>query len=223
MQQTIITQLITFIIEMSAKYGIDASHGIGHSLNVLKHAQASYEIEIVKEPALAGLYNVIMVSAMLHDMCDKKYMEEANGLADIRRFLPAIGLSLREIELVLRIITTMSYSVVKRFGYFPTFGQPVELTAYHIVREADLLDAYDFNRCIIFHMNRNSIPKEATTNPDIMEAFTNAMRLFDNRMFKHEADGLILLDYSKSVIPSLEAGSRSQIEFWQKMLSSTDE
>jgi HD superfamily phosphodiesterase len=197
---------------MSTKYGIDSSHGLAHSLNVLKHAQASYDIEVTKYLDLADLYDVIVVSALLHDMCDKKYMNQETGLTDIRAFIGTLGIYSSQIDAIIFIITTMSYSTVKRNG-FPNFGTDTVLElAYHIVREADLLDAYDFNRCLIFHMSNNEEKNE------IVHAYQIAMNLFENRMFRHQVDGLILLDYSKAVIPALEVGSRSQIAFWRKMI-----
>ena len=78
-------------------------------------------------------------------MCDKKYMDEKEGIKEIEKFLES-KLSDDEINIILSIITTMSYSTVKANGY-PDLG--FYQTAYHIVREADLLSAYNFDRCVI--------------------------------------------------------------------------
>ena len=48
---------------------------------------------------------------------------------------------------------------------------------YHIVREADLLSAYDFDRCMIYQINKN--------NGNIETSFNDAEMLFNNRVFKH--------------------------------------
>jgi len=68
----------------------------------------------------------------------------------------------------------MSYSKVKKQG-FPSLGK--YQLAYHIVREADLLTAYDFDRCMIYHMSKN--------NSNVREAYYNAEELFHNRVLRH--------------------------------------
>ena len=54
-----------------------------------------------------------------------------------------------EIQIVKNIVAKMSYSTVKKNG-FPKFND--YQSAYHIVREADLLSAYSFDRAMIFSM-----------------------------------------------------------------------
>jgi hypothetical protein len=61
--------------------------------------------------------------------------------------------------------------------------------AYHIVREADLLAAYDVDRCIMYNMHKN--------NCDYGESLNNAFELFDSRVFKMIDDNLFETNYSK--------------------------
>ena len=128
----LLNDLCEFILLTSAKYKIDESHDISHSMDVLYNAYSIYEIEkhichIVKEHR-----NIIYISAALHDMCDKKYMDEKEGIKEIEKFLES-KLSDDEINVISSIITTMSYSTVKTNGY-PDLG--IYQTAYHIVKRS---------------------------------------------------------------------------------------
>ena len=84
-------------------------------------------------------------------MCDKKYMNEVEGLKRIEDFIEK-DIDTERKEIILKIISTMSYSIVKKNG-FPNLG--IYQNAYHCVREADILSAYDFDRCVIYDMYCN--------------------------------------------------------------------
>ena len=101
----------------------------------------------------------------------------------------------------------MSYSHVKKNG-FPNLGEYQH--AYHIVREADLLTAYDFDRCMIY--------KIYLCNDNIDEAFEDAMYLFENRVLKHNDDKLFLTDYSLSKSRELHQQSLQRIQDWKQLL-----
>ena len=83
--------------------------------------------------------------------------------------------------------------------------------AYHVVREADLLSAYDFDRCIIYQMNKNGGNME--------EAFNDANNLFDNRVLKHIDDGLFISDYSKKESAILHNLALQRINSWKQVLN----
>jgi hypothetical protein len=101
----------------------------------------------------------------------------------------------------------MSYSKVKRDG-FPDLGNYQK--AYHIVREADLLSAYDFDRCMIFHLYNGT--------QDINQAYDNALELFDTRVFKHNDDKLLLSTYSKRQSIELTNKAINRIKVWKSIL-----
>lgn len=172
------------VIKISAKYNIDESHSLKHSMEVYKFAKEIYESELDMNPYLKGQVRVIFASAILHDMCDRKYMEEAKGIADIKENMNFV-LTAEELEIVEKIITTMSYSKVKRYGY-PDLGK--YQLAYHITREADLLAAYDLDRCIIFGMMVDRLVYS--------EAAARAETLFAERVLKYIDDGLFVTAYS---------------------------
>jgi hypothetical protein len=72
---------------MSSKYNIDSSHSEGHSMNVLHFADENYFSQLYFNPYLEKQKNVIYCAAILHDMCDKKYIDEEKGMKEIEYFL----------------------------------------------------------------------------------------------------------------------------------------
>ena len=205
-QMNLINQLLYFVMFASKKYNIDESHGLTHSINVLHYANELFEYESVLHPMIKPHDKIIYVSAALHDMCDKKYMDVSEGIREIDTFLQD-KLVANEINVVEKIITTMSYSKVKQDG-FPYLGQFQK--AYNIVREADLLAAYDFDRCIVYnlHCKKN----------DIHSAYEEAYDLFHKRVFRHEEDGLLTSDLSKSKHVLLKNRALERMGSWRKIL-----
>lgn len=209
MQTSLMSKILHFVLIATKKYEIDESHGLSHSLNVLHYSRKIYESEVKNYPILKNQENLIYVSAVLHDMCDKKYMDERDGLNEIEKFLQCNNLlSPVEINVSKQIMSTMSYSKVKKDG-FPDMG--CYQKAYHIVREADLLTAYDFDRCIIYQMNKN--------NGNLNNAWENATELFNNRVFRHNEDGLFLFDYSRTESVILQNQALNRISSWKKLIT----
>ena len=188
------------------KHGVDDSHGLMHSMDVLNFAHNIYKSEVDKIPALKSQERLIYVSAIIHDMCDKKYMNETVGIGEIEYFLQG-KIDNAEIAAVKDIVGTMSYYTVMKKG-FPDLGE--FQSAYHIVREADLLSAYNFDRSMIYHMQRS--------NTDIQVAYQNAFELFENRVLRHEIDGLFTTEYAKQESRILHTGSLRRIQAWRTIL-----
>jgi HD superfamily phosphodiesterase len=209
---SLLTRLFHFIMLATQKHNIDESHGISHSMNVLFYANQIYQSELFKFPHLETQERIIYVSAALHDMADKKYVAENQGIQEIVEFLNEskdeafTPIAPAEIDVITTIIQTMSYSKVKKQG-FPDLGE--YQSAYHIVREADLLTAYDFDRCLIYNMKQK--------NGNILEAIDEAEDLFTKRMFLHNSHGLFLTDYSKQKSLELHSDAVYRIKFWQQM------
>lgn len=200
-----LNNIFKFILFTSQKYNIDESHGIRHSMDVLHYAHNIYESEKTINPFLTNHQNIIYASALLHDMCDKKYVPENEGIKEIEIFLEN-ELSIKEIEITKQIISTMSYSTVKKVGY-PNLEE--YQLAYHIVREADLLAAYDFDRCLIYNIYK--------LNGNFDSAYLDAVKLFENRVFKHLDDNLFVTEYSKTIASQLHLNSISRINSWKKL------
>ena len=206
----IIPRLINFALMTVKKLSIDESHGLSHALTVLQHSHNILESEIPTRHYLTEQRDIIYTSALVHDLCDKKYMDEYKGIENIHRFLiKETPLIPSEVAVVEKIISTMSYSKVKAQGYPSSLG-PYEM-AYHIVREADLLSAYDVDRSIIYNMNN--------VNGDFSQSLQNALDLFDTRVLKHNEDGLFITDYSKKLSLVLEKNAREKITLWKEILA----
>lgn len=209
MSSSLLSKLFHFVVLITKKYNIDESHGLAHSMNVLHFAHNIYADEVEKIPYIKDQEKIIYVSSVLHDMCDKKYINEEIGINEIAAFLEQTNaITPVEITVIKKIIQTMSYSTVKKCG-FPQLNeyQP----AYHIVREADLLTAYDFDRCMIYDINKK--------DGNIESAFEHANNLFENRVFKHDSDGLLLTDYAKMQHYHLQSGAQQRIKAWRSILN----
>lgn len=204
----LLNDLLLFILTISNKFNIDESHDISHSMDVLHHVNNIYQQQVYIFPPLKKHERVIFISALLHDMCDKKYMDEKDGIDEICKFLKP-RITNVELNLVEKIIQTMSYSKVKEVG-FPKFDEVDETWAYHVVREADLLSAYDFDRCMIFQIKKKQ--------GDMESSFNVAENLFNNRVLKHYDDGLLLTEYSKINYLSLHNNAIQRINTWKQIL-----
>jgi hypothetical protein len=181
----LINQGFKYVIQTSKTYNIDESHALKHSMEVYQFAKQIYNSELINKPYLTNHQEIIYMAAIGHDMCDKKYMDENEGIFRYKEYLNSY-MSISDLDIMGKIIGTMSYSKVKKVGY-PDLGE--YQLAYHIVREADLLAAYDFERCIIYKMYKD--------NFYYTDAVKEASELFDNRVFKMIEDGLFVTDYSK--------------------------
>jgi len=187
-------------------YNIDESHGLSHSMNVFLMSNDIYRHEVINTPILWGQHRIIYTSAILHDTCDRKYMDKEEGLERIREFLKD-KFSKNDIDIILQIISTMSYSYVSKYGY-PDLDK--YQMAYHIVREADLLTAYDINRALIYDMHIN--------NTDIVDSYENTKKLFERRMFKHFEHDLFVTEYSKNLAKMYEMECYDKIQNWNELI-----
>jgi HD superfamily phosphodiesterase len=187
----------------SQKYCIDESHGLSHSMDVLHYANDIFEIE-KRSVCLEKYQKIIYVSAIIHDMCDKKYMNQDDGLRNIEDFLQE-KITKDEVQIVREIVSTMSYSTVKKNG-FPKLNN--YQMAYHIVREADLLSAYNFDRSMIYSMNKY--------NTTVEDAFIDTEKLFHTRMLKHIDDGLFITNTGKNIAIGLETVAIKRMNSWKE-------
>jgi HD superfamily phosphodiesterase len=181
----LLSKLYAYVVTASKQFNIDESHALGHSMSVNHFANRIYESELIKNPYLKDHHTIICVSAIMHDMCDKKYMDEEYGKSLISDYLKD-KISQNDLDISLKIISTMSYSTTKKNG-FPQLGE--YQLAYNIVREADLLDSYDFDRCIMYQMLKN--------NDNYQSSLDNAIKLFNNRVLKYREDNLFTTEYAQ--------------------------
>lgn len=205
---SLLNKLLQFVILTSNKYKIDESHGLKHSMDVLQYAYKIFNAEKINYPEILNHEKIIYTSAIVHDMCDKKYMNETEGINNIEEFLKT-KIEPIEIDIIKQIISSMSYSKLKRNCFtYPDLGE--YQMAYHIVREADLLTAYDIDRCIIYQMYKSDDTFESS--------FNNASKLFDNRVLKHFDDNLFITEYSKKEGKILHEKALNTVLLWENIL-----
>jgi len=204
--------IINFIKLTSIKYSIDESHNLLHSMKVLNYAKDIYNYELLNNSFLLNEKKIIYTSALLHDMCDKKYVTVSEGINNIINFLISEKYTENEIKAIVQIISTISYSYVKKHG-FPNFNElKINSLSYHIVREADLLSAIDFDRCILYNINK--------LNGNIETAYENSLEIFNNRILKHNDDNLYITNYSKNIDLILKKEALERINSWTELIKS---
>jgi HD superfamily phosphodiesterase len=199
--------LFNFVIFTSRLFNIDESHSLKHSMDVFYLSNKIYESELGNSSYLINHKNIIDTVSILHDMCDKKYMDEKEGIKRITNYLDG-KLPQKDIDLSIKIMSTMSYSTIKKYG-FPDLGE--YQLAYNIVREADLLASYDFDRCIMYQMLKNNEPYD--------RSFNDALNIFDNRVFKYNDDKLFTTKYAQNLSKNLHNKALKRISSLNKILN----
>jgi hypothetical protein len=197
---TIMNQAFQYVIQTSQKYNIDESHALKHSMDVLHFSNQIYQQEVMEHDFLEPQKNIIFACSILHDMCDKKYMNEQFAIEEMREYMNDY-MDTNKLNVVTDIISTMSYSKVMKKGY-PELGD--YQLAYHIVREADLLAAYDLDRCIIYQMMH-----EKYSYTDSLEI---AVDLFHKRVLRYIDHDLFITSYSKKKASELHLKALKDIE-----------
>ena len=203
-------QIFKFVVDTCAKHSIDDSHGLKHSMDVLNYSQKIFNNEKILNNIVYDYpyEKIIYTSAILHDMCDNKYMDDDDGLYNIKKFLRNdLEYKETEIDVIGKIINTMSYSKVKKYG-FPDLKE--YQLPYHIVREADLLTAYDIDRCIAYGINRRNMTYE--------ESFCEARKLYNVRMGKHIEDKLLTTQFALEEGKILDIVNRNRINEIESIL-----
>jgi len=210
MNKNLINKLYKFVEITCKMYDIDESHSIKHSMDVFYYANKIYDDELKNNKGMDKYKNIIDIASILHDMCDKKYMDENEGINRIEKVIEN-EITKNEIDIIKNIILTMSYSTVKKNGY-PNLGE--YQIAYHIVREADLLTSYDFERCVIYKMMK--------TNENYLGSISDALEVFNNRVLRYDDDNLFVTNYSKKECKKLKEEAiikinnyRNLIEIWK--------
>lgn len=141
----------------------DESHNYYHSIRVLNNASDICKDYLEKEEVTTFVENwiledsilLIFYSALVHDICDKKYVDPEEGLKKIRAALES-KLSEKIVDGVIFIIQNISYSTEKKFGYPKNLG--VFKLARDIVSDSDKIDALGevgIKRCFTYSSKMN--------------------------------------------------------------------
>lgn len=193
--------LLQFVQDQCIKYNIDESHGV-------KHAKCTWARAAMLIKTLPDMNEdekrVALYAAALHDTCDSKYSPVEEASRDIRDFLIYMNMDLEEIQAVIDIVTTMSYSKLKMslkdgLIQYPDHGKWQR--AYDVARNADLLEAYIVARCVLY--NKHIYPNKTED-----EHWKRAEELFNERVFKYVSGGWINLPGALEMVPTLEQEAR---------------
>lgn len=185
--------LFGFIQEMCERYTIDESHGLKHAIGTMKRADQMLEqLENVSEDER----RITLYAAALHDTCDHKYTDVEEASTRIREWLLKQAWSEDHVNVLIQIITTMSYSQLKKLTGYPDHG-PWQ-RAYHVARHADLLESFIVARCILY--DRHIHPERSE---DVH--WTRAEELFRDRVFTYVSEGWIFMEEALKHVPALEA------------------
>jgi HD superfamily phosphodiesterase len=206
--EQIIINAFDLVMLLCKKFNIDESHSLKHSMEVYNFALKIYESELLTNGYLEQQKDIIIISAILHDTIDKKYVSEEVGMTEIREYTKDY-ISPEKLNIIFQIITTMSYSKVKKNG-FPSLNE--YQLAYHIVREADLLAAYDIDRCIMYSMY--------TQNINYLLSLDRAVILFENRVLKQRTDKLFVTNFSKKFSLQLHKKAKKDIDILIRSIKS---
>jgi hypothetical protein len=197
--------LFNFIEKQCLKYGIDESHGLKHAKGSMMRANEilSSLNDVSEEERKMALY-----AAALHDTCDSKYTNVNEAASQIGYFLRGQRWLPEDINALIRIVTSMSYSKLKMSlcsGQieFPLHGKWQR--AYHIARHADLLEGYIVARCVLY--NKHLFPEKSED-----EHWERASELFSERVFTYVSDGWIFLPCAIELANTLEIEARRCLE-----------
>ena len=109
----IVNHAFNYVILTSKLYNIDESHALKHSMDVFHTTNKIYNSEVQKFPYLETHREIIYSAAILHDMCDKKYMIEEKGVENMKIYMCEF-MTDTDLDISSKIISSMSYSTVKK-------------------------------------------------------------------------------------------------------------
>ena len=184
-----------FVQQKCELYNIDASHNLHHSHQV-EHlasviAKRDYHLNTRQK-------EILYLSSMLHDMCDRKYTPRVQAILDISNFLvKRCYTPMMTHDAVLEIVTSMSYSqIVKPCGsvVYPDWldEMPEWAEVFHIVREADLLTSYDLKRMVHYKHDKLGFHYPSDIYDDVVQTV-------ERRMSKLLSKGLFVSSSSKKI------------------------
>lgn len=200
--------IINFILCQSNKFNIDESHSLHHALNTLDFAKQIYNAELDNYPHIQKQQSVIYTSALLHDMCDYKYTgDNIKELDHINQFLVENEYESDTASAICSIIDSMSYSKVMKYG-FPNMKE--YQTAYHIVREADLLCGYEFNRAILFGIHQHGLSYK--------DAFYESKNVYEKRVNNIINMHMFVTTFGQSLANRLYADELEKIKNLEELM-----
>lgn len=187
---------------------IDASHDEKHMERVAKMTERLNEL--CGKPVSQEEKDVMILAAFTHDLCDHKYTDVSAGLEVIDRWLERQPISEEQRRAVCRIISTMSYSKVKANGYPKDLGR-WELS-YHHTRIADLIDAYDIERCYLYQSHKHPAMEET-------QKWQAVIDVFERRVLTQKDEFILpVAPYAAALVEPRHAVAADAIQQFKKLV-----
>jgi hypothetical protein len=195
--------LYTFIEDHCKENNIDSSHDVTHSKDCVHFVRRIMSLLMNNEEIKMAIY-----AAALHDCVDKKYVDEKTASKKVATFLESVGWEKEDIDALLSMITTMSYSKLnsQKLGGVPVFPNHGKWQrVYHTVREADLLCSFRVHRCYEYQLR---------IHPDWTEDqhWTRVREMFNERIFRYVENGWIESRVALSLVPELTEQANKDLD-----------
>ena len=197
-----------FCATICREQGIDSSHDEHHMARVARMTERLNDLS--GRAVGQDEKDVMMLAAFTHDLCDHKYIDVCTGLNVVNRWLAQLPISEDQRHAVCRIISTMSYSKVKVAGYPADLGKWT--LAYHHTRIADLIDAYDIDRCYTYQSHKH---------PDMSEEdkWRAVIELFERRVLSQKDEYILpIAPYAAPIVEPRHTAAVVGIREFKKLV-----
>ncbi len=191
-------QTAVYANQLIIQHKIDESHGIDHAQAVAEWAAKIVHSYPAKQTLIEGLDSqeaiiVIITAAYVHDLIDHKYVKKENlesAYIDLYNHLRTVGFTRDTSKYVILIITNISFSkrLTRKLAGEPRMIDMAKIGYKHlqlateIVCDADMLDAYDPNRCITFKVH------QMRKQPDDVEILRHVKLVLVGRILKYRGE-----------------------------------
>jgi hypothetical protein len=204
----VFNEAFKFCASVCRTQGIDSSHDEHHMARVARMTERLNELS--GRAIGQDEKDVMILSAFTHDLCDHKYTDVNAGIEVIDSWLEKQPISDEQRRAICHIISTMSYSKVKKYGYPSDLGKWT--LAYHHTRIADLIDAYDIDRCYKYQSHKHP-------DMDEREKWHAVIQVFESRVLTQKDEYILpIAPYAACIVEPLHAAATNGISECKKLL-----
>ena len=131
------TSLAEWVNERTKSY--DASHDSVHASNVARLSSHIMQHDLPNADKF--IRDAVIGLAWTHDVCDRKYNDnKKNAIDQVVNKCKDLKMSLKAVKIIEKVLPHISFSKRLEQGE-PTDLTKTELTVYHLVSDADMLEA----------------------------------------------------------------------------------
>lgn len=201
----LILKSLEMIRDHSYKYGVDDSHNHKHSSEVL-HFVSEINMNCYDRKRM----NILILSALYHDVIDGKYMkfDKTKKMNILYDYVEKLDLGRDRIDIfenVWFIINNMSYSKTvivdennePRYNEFEFIKKYENRDIYDLVRNADLISSYNLKRAFDYSIYKDNIDVNEITYEKINDIYKEVEDLYKRRMHKLRKNKILTLKNAK--------------------------